>query len=153
MLSPSHLSLFLAIALMLHVTEEFYFPGGFIEWYRELVPPKTTGIRFGYLVFINTAVMFIAALGLFYGDSPSGASIFLGLSTAMAVNALFHVYGVIRLRKYSPGVVTSVILLLPLYAIGLITVVGGGVLPVWLPFVYLVFAAAYHIKSYIRQSK
>ncbi|WP_176083297.1 HXXEE domain-containing protein [Martelella sp. HB161492] len=153
MLSPSHLSLFLAIALMLHVTEEFYFPGGFIEWYRELVPPKTTGIRFGYLVFINTAVMFLAALALFYGDGATGASIFLALSTAMAFNALFHISGVVKLKKYSPGVVTAVVLFLPLYGVGLFTVMKSGLAANWEPFLFAALAAAYHANSLRRQAK
>ncbi|HTE10260.1 MAG TPA: hypothetical protein VK645_04805 [Chitinophagaceae bacterium] len=40
MFTFSTLSLLLAIAIMLHVTEEFLFPGGFIEWYQFLVPSK-----------------------------------------------------------------------------------------------------------------
>jgi hypothetical protein len=32
------LSLILPAAIMLHVTEEFLYPGGFIEWYKEFRP-------------------------------------------------------------------------------------------------------------------
>ena len=75
MLTFSTLAILLTAAVMLHVTEEFLFPGGFPEWYARLVPPKTKGIKYGYLVWINTLMMCANAFALYFGDIPHGYSI------------------------------------------------------------------------------
>ncbi len=91
----STLSLFLTIAVMLHVTEEFLFPGGFPEWYARLVPPKTAGIKTGYLVWINTVMMCACALTLYFGGTKTGYSIWYYNAAIAAANACFHIWGVI----------------------------------------------------------
>jgi hypothetical protein len=61
--SFSTLSILLAVSVMLHVTEEFLFPGGFPEWYARLIPPKTVKkTNSGFLVWINTLMMCACAL-------------------------------------------------------------------------------------------
>src|SRR5262249_24754730 len=47
-----------------------------------------------------------------------GLSLWLILTALTAGNAVFHLVGVVRLRRYSPGVVTGIILYLPLCAWG-----------------------------------
>ena len=72
----SLLAILLTIAVMLHVTEEFLFPGGFPEWYARLVPPKTANkSTTGFLVWINTLMMCANAFALYFGDSLHGYSI------------------------------------------------------------------------------
>ena len=152
MLSVEQFSMLLAIAGMLHVTEEFLFPGGFIEWYRELMPPKTKGRGPAFLVWINTLMMWFIALALYYGNTSTGASIALAVASALAINGIFHIYGLLKLRKYSPGVVTGTFLYLPLIVIGaycfwqsrLVTPAQLGI--------YLAIAIVYHFISARKQA-
>ena len=70
----STLSVLLPAAIMLHVTEEFLYPGGFVEWYREFVPPKTNkSTNTGYLVWINTLMIGVCVLPFYYGESSYAA--------------------------------------------------------------------------------
>ena len=69
------LAIILPACIMLHVTEEFLFPGGFIEWYQELVPSKAAGIRPGYLVWINTLMIGVCVLPVALGASYRGIGI------------------------------------------------------------------------------
>lgn len=150
----SSLGIFLTIAVMLHVTEEFLFPGGFTEWYARLVPPKTSqGNETGFLVWINTLMMCACAFSLYYGDSIHGYSIWYYNAAIAAANACFHIWGVFKLRSYSPGVVTGILLYIPLFALGTIELVGSGELPVYRAIIAVGVGIGYHIFSVIRQGK
>src|ERR1700754_278265 len=108
------LTLLLAAAIMLHVTEEFLFPGGFIEWYQEWIPSKTKGARPGYLVWINTLMIGVCVIPVWFGTDPHGVGVWYTIAAIGGANAVFHIVGVFRLKKYSPGVVTGILLYLPL---------------------------------------
>jgi Protein of unknown function with HXXEE motif len=108
MLTFSTLELLLPAAIMLHVTEEFLYPGGFPEWYTEFIPPKTDrGIKTGYLVWINTLMIGVCVLPVYYGETFHGFSTWYCVAAIAAANACFHIWGVIKLKKYSPGVITG----------------------------------------------
>lgn len=147
------LSLLLAIAVMLHVTEEFLFPGGFIEWYQKLVPSKTKGIRPGYLVWINTLMMGMCVLPLYYGQTLHGVSVWYCVSVIAAINACFHVWGVIKLKIYSPGVITGVLLYIPLFIIGTRDLLLTGAINWSRAIIFFACAIGYHIFSVYRQGK
>jgi hypothetical protein len=103
------------ICVVLHVFEEFAWPGGFSRWYAELLPE--TGISFTptYAVVINGLfVLSAVVLGLLGPEWSRGVSLWLALAALGASNSLFHLFGVLRLRRYSPGVITGVLLFMPL---------------------------------------
>src|ERR1700712_3657783 len=84
----STLAIVLPAAIMLHVTEEFLFPGGFSEWYSRLVPPKTAKTTsYGYLVWINTLMIGICVLPVYLGDSYHGVSIWYCITAIAGINA------------------------------------------------------------------
>src|SRR6202000_1126347 len=98
----STLSMLLAAAVMLHVTEEFLYPGGFPEWYARLVPPKTvTKNNTGFLVWINTLMMCACVFLLFFVGTLLGFSFWYYTVAIPAANACFHIWGVIKLKAYS----------------------------------------------------
>ncbi|TDW49162.1 uncharacterized protein with HXXEE motif [Flavobacterium sp. 270] len=154
-ISFSTLSILLPAAIMFHVTEEFLFPGGFSEWYAKLVPPKTTtgGIKYGYLVWINTFMMYACILPLFFGETNHGISIWFAVSAIAAMNACFHIWGVLKLKKYSPGVITGVLFYIPLFIIGGIQLISSGDLSLTKAIVFTAVGVAYHIFSVFRQGK
>jgi len=148
------LAISLTAAVMLHVSEEFLFPGGFPEWYARLIPPKTTKKNnTGFLVWINTLMMCACAFSLYFGDSPHGYSIWYFNCAIAAANACFHLWGVAKLKAYSPGVVTGVLLYIPLFVIGTIQLVGSGDIPLFRAILAIAIAGGYHIFSVIRQGQ
>jgi len=148
----STLSLLLPAAIMLHVTEEFLFPGGFSEWYARLVPPKTDkGINNGYLVWINTLMIGVCVLPVYFGNKLHGFSSWYYIAAIAAANACFHIWGVVKLKAYSPGVITGTLLYIPLFVIG--TVQLWGQFPLYRMLICIAVAVGYHIFSVIRQGR
>ena len=52
------------------------------------------------------------------GFSAYGVALWLVVASIAASNAVFHVWAVMRTKRYSPGVVTGVLVYLPLAAFG-----------------------------------
>ena len=150
----STLAIMLTIAAMLHVTEEFLFPGGFQEWYALLIPPKTVKkSNTGFLVWINTVMMCACAFSLYYGNTLHGYSIWYYTAAIAAANACFHLWGLAKLKIYSPGVVTGTFLYIPIFVIGTIQLVGSGELPLYKAIVAIAIGIGYHVFSVLRQGK
>ena len=138
---------------MLHVTEEFLFPGGFIEWYQEWVPSKAAGIRPGYLVWINTLMIGVCVLPVWLGESARGVGVWYTVAAIAGINACFHLIGVFSLKRYSPGVITGVLLYLPLFIAGTWYLLSTNSLSVIKAIVIVALAVGYHIFSVYRQGK
>jgi uncharacterized membrane protein len=148
------LSIALAAAVMLHVTEEFLFPGGFPEWYDRVVPPRTTRKnKTGFLVWINTFMMCACAFALYFGSTPRGYAVWYYVAAIAAANACFHLWGVFKLKAYSPGVVTGTLLYIPLFAEGTIQLVPSAEVPLTTAIAAGVIGIGYHVFSVIRQGK
>ncbi len=148
------LAILLAASIMLHVTEEFLFPGGFPEWYARLIHPKTVKkTNTGFLVWINTLMMCASAFALYFGSTPHGYSVWYYVAAIAAANACFHIWGVFKLKAYSPGVVTGTLLYIPLFVEGTIQLVSSGELPLHKAIAAVLIGIGYHIFSVIRQSK
>lgn len=141
----STLTLLLPAFVMLHVTEEFLFPGGFIEWYREFRPALAAGIKPGYIVWINTLMIGMCIFPVHLGDTKQGISICYAVAAIGAVNACFHILGVFSLKKYSPGVVTGLFLYIPLFVYSSWTLLNNSQISVLTAAVCLGGAIAYHV--------
>jgi hypothetical protein len=103
------------ICTALHVFEEFAWPGGFSSWYASIKPETAVSFTPNYAIAINSTYITVALALAWLGPTWSrGVSLWLVLAAIGASNALFHIWGVIRLRRYSPGVVTGVFLFIPL---------------------------------------
>ena len=114
-------SLFLWLPLLAasaHIFEEFVWPGGFAEWYRRYDPAAAAGVTTRFLVGMNALLIFLCALPPLLGTTPRGVAFWLSASAVCAGNALFHCYAMWRMREYSPGVVTGVLLYIPLALLG-----------------------------------
>lgn len=154
MITFSTLAILLAAAAMLHVTEEFLFPGGFANWYARLVPPKKEKKNNGgFLVWINTFMMCAIAFAIHFGDTKLGHSIWYDVAAILMANACFHIWGVFKLKAYSPGVVTGVLFYIPLFIIGTIQLVGTGILPWYRALFSVCLGIGFHVFSIIRQGK
>ncbi len=101
-------------AASIHIFEEFVWPGGFASWYREYRPEISRSISPGFLAGINALLLCLCAIAGVAGATPRSTSLFLTVVAVLAGNALFHITATIRMRRYSPGVVSGVVLYLPL---------------------------------------
>jgi hypothetical protein len=126
---PSNTSIILVyllpISFGLHIFEEFFFPGGGEEWFRAYRPVYADSYTPTYFFLVNAIPLFLlllTCLGVFdyiktYSDGIYPWFIFM---SGLALNGLIHIRATIRDRKYSPGVISSLLLFLPLAVISII---------------------------------
>jgi hypothetical protein len=106
--------IFLAIlaAAVLHVLEEYVWPGGFPAFMKRMAMRFAPAVTTPFAVVVNGAFLLLCLAAAIAGR---GAPVF-GLSVAalLIINALTHIGGGIRARRYAPGLITGTLLYLPL---------------------------------------
>jgi hypothetical protein len=150
---PSHAALVLVfllpVAFGLHVTEEFIFPGGAADWFKAYRPRYASAFTPSYLFKLNALPLvgsFLVCLGAFDyvgGFSFGGVRAWLAFVSLQGFNAAFHLRGTIELRRYSPGLVTGVLLYLPLAVLGFACLVHTGVVDLLSAVVCLLIGAVF----------
>jgi hypothetical protein len=99
----------------LHIFEEFVWPGGFLAWYRLYRPEFASSLTPRFAIAVNAVLLAASFLLGYLGPSWSrGLSLWLIISAILGGNAVFHLVAVFRMRQYSPGVVTGLLLYVPL---------------------------------------
>ncbi|HMC54806.1 MAG TPA: HXXEE domain-containing protein [Gemmatimonadaceae bacterium] len=106
------------VAIALHMTEEFVWPGGFGDWYRNFPPGRTARVSTRFLVIINLVFVALAVLPPMLGANSRGYAYWLLVAAIAVANGVFHLVATIRYRAYSPGVITGSLLYLPLGVVG-----------------------------------
>lgn len=116
----------LPISLSLHVVEEFFLPGGFIEWYHSY-RPKFAKTKTSYYVVVN-AILIAASFTIPISHKGSDIyHIFLVVCGWLSGNAIFtHIWGAIKTRRYSPGVAVGSVLILPLSIFSYVYFIKSG---------------------------
>jgi hypothetical protein len=103
----------------LHVFEEFAWPGGFLDWYRGYRPDIAHSLTARFAIVVNALLLGVAfALGWLGPTWSRGLSLWLILAALLGGNAVFHLRGLVLGRRYSPGVVTALLLYAPMCAWG-----------------------------------
>jgi len=115
-----------AVAVAAHIVEEFVFPGGFSAWYRQYRPDAAVSFTPAFAVGINALLVAVCLAIPLQGLGPQGVALWLTIASLVIGNAVFHVRAVIRGREYSPGVVTSLLLYIPLGVYGYVYFVRSG---------------------------
>jgi len=127
----------LPIFFGLHVTEEFIFPGGAADTFRQARPKVAEAYTEDYLYRVNViplALAFLVTLGTF--DFAGGFSFFgirawLAFVSFQAIHVIsYHVADMFRIRRYSPGIVTGIVLYFPLAVVAFVYLLGTGVVDV-----------------------
>ena len=106
------------LAIAAHLTEEFLWPGGFVLWYRAYPPGSTAVVTTRFLVIVNAVFVALAVVPLLPGSPARAFGYWFVVAAVAGANGLFHVRATLRTRTYSPGVVTGVILYIPLAVVG-----------------------------------
>jgi hypothetical protein len=104
----------------IHVFEEFIFPGGYSDWYKNYSPRLAEALTSSYLLKINVMPLVasvLVSLGSFdYISTYSfgGIRAWMTFLAILFVNAIFHIRGSFLTKQYSPGVVTCCAFYIPL---------------------------------------
>lgn len=103
------------LSYLIHCTEEFFFPGGFISWYHHFRPALSKQTP-KYYWLVNIIAFILVATTSYFVLFSKGNNSGLVISTSfLACNAIFtHVFGSIKTHVYSPGMITGIILYLPI---------------------------------------
>jgi hypothetical protein len=111
-------------AAVLHILEEYVFPGGFPDFLRSLAPRFASYITTGFAIRINGGFLLLCVSAARLGAEAPVFS--LSVAALLFVNGLTHVLSSLRTRGYSPGMITGALLYMPLavtaYALVLHTV-------------------------------
>ena len=107
-----------AVAVGAHIFEEFVYPGGFSAWYVRYRPDAALSFTPRFAVGINALLVGVCLLIPLQGLGPYGVACWLTVAALLAGNAVFHIRATLRGREYSPGLVTSVAMYLPLAIFG-----------------------------------
>jgi hypothetical protein len=114
------------IAVLLHIIEEFAWPGGFLAWYRRYRPWIAKSLTVRFAVIVNGVLILACLCAGVFGRTPRGAALWLTVAAVLLSNVGFHVLASVQTRGYSPGVITAVLLYLPLAAYGYWSFVHAG---------------------------
>lgn len=135
------------IAVIVHLIEEFVFPGGFAAWYRRYKPELAASITPRFLIIVNLVLVVLAIIPPVLGHTPRGYAFWSVVVAIGLANAVFHVWAVIRTDEYSPGFVTSLIVYIPLAILGILALHDFGYLAIGTIVEALAIGVAYHIWS------
>lgn len=100
------------VASILHMGEEYLYPGGFMDFMKRLNPRIAPQITTPAAVIINGLQLLLCLIAVIVGKSQPQFS--LSVAALLIINGFIHMGGCIRVKGYAPGVVTGVFLYLPL---------------------------------------
>ena len=131
--------LFILIAAILHITEEFYYPGGFLNWTKKNVPRIADRMNIKIALIINGLFLLLCLAGVFLGGYyPKFA---LSIAGLILVNGTGHFFASVFTKSYSPGLITGLIFYIPLsiYIFTVFNLSASGV------FVNILYGILYHL--------
>jgi hypothetical protein len=105
-------------AAVLHFVEEFVYPGGFLRWMAIFFPRG--GLTVADAVVINAA-FFALVFSPLTGRAADTPILSLSVPSLLLANGALHLLGTFVTKRYSPGVVTAVLLYFPIATHALIT--------------------------------
>ena len=116
----SLLSWSLAGAASIHIIEEFAFPGGFKAWWCAYKPDIAASVSNRFLIIINGILIAFSVIVALAVSAPKGNGVaaWLTLAALLFSNAIFHIIGAIQTKRYSPGMISGIVLYIPLAIYG-----------------------------------
>ncbi len=122
----SMISWSLTAAALVHIFEEFVFPGGFKAWHVNYRPEIAGSVTDRFLVTINAMLIGATVNVALAGATPEGIVAWLTAVSVMFSNAIFHLVGAFRTRKYSPGMISATLFYIPLAIYGFVHFLRHG---------------------------
>lgn len=102
---------FLAASL-LHMCEEYLYPGGLTRVMKRLNPRFASQYTSRMAIAVNGLQLALCVAVL--ADGAAHLAFALSLAALLGINALAHVFASLKIKGYAPGVITGLALYLPL---------------------------------------
>jgi hypothetical protein len=112
------------VASMIHMGEEYFYPGGFMEVLKRLNPKFAPLVTAPMAVIVNGLQLLLCLAAMTAGEREMAFS--MSIAALLFINGLMHVMGCIRLKGYAPGVVTGIALYIPLSAYAYYLAISSG---------------------------
>ena len=141
------------VCALLHIAEEFVWPGGFPTWYRRYRGPEHQSVTPRFLFVINAILLLACTSAGVAALTPRGASLWLVMAALLASNGLWHVWASLRTHTYSPGMVTGLALYLPLVVVGIPRFFHSGLISPGSMVISLIIGALYPVWSLLFHSR
>lgn len=97
---------------LVHVGEEYFFPGGFIQNVQRLNLRYAAFFTVPFAIAVNTAFILLVLAGALVGERSLVFS--LSIAALLLINGIVHLAGTIITRHYQPGVISGLLLYMPL---------------------------------------
>lgn len=113
------------ITYLIHAMEEYWCGEGFYRWAARIIGWGMTPAQF--IAVNSVAWLLMVGSILVFRKTPSVRWLTISFATVVLVNGFSHLTGTIWTRTYSPGVVSGVLLWIPLGATTFYRARDGGV--------------------------
>jgi hypothetical protein len=114
------------VSACLHITEEFFLPGGFAAWDRRYRPEFASSITSRLHIIVNVLLLVLCYDVWATRRHPIGPLLWMTVAALLFTNALWHLRGAWKTRSYSPGIVTGTLLYIPMTIYGYAYLVRTG---------------------------
>ena len=135
------------VAAVLHIIEEFVFPGGFREWYSSYKPHIKKSISKRFLFLINAGLLVLCYDIAALRENNISIVLWLAVMALLAANGLWHLRVVLKTKIYSPGVVTGTVIYIPLAIFGYIYFLQTGLTNTWIAIAAFIIGSSYQFWS------
>lgn len=129
-----------------HIFEEFVWPGGFADWYRRY-RPNASRITPRMLVIVNIALLAACVNYALLANTQMGVAAVLGISALLCSNGLWHAWASVKTHTVSPGVVTGILLYVPLMIVEFDIYVRTERVSIWVAAIAAAIGGSYHVWS------
>jgi len=100
------------IVSVIHMGEEYFYPGGFMDVMKRLNPKFGPFVTVPMAVIVNGLQLLLCILAVWVWKDAFVFS--MSVAGLLFINGLTHLLGGLRLKAYVPGVVTGLLLYVPL---------------------------------------
>lgn len=99
-------------AAVIHVFEEYVYPGGFSDALKNLNPKAAHLVTPRFNVIVNGLFLLLCVAGAIVGTT--GLVLSLSVASLVLINAGLHIRGSIVARRYYPGTISAALLYVPI---------------------------------------
>jgi hypothetical protein len=103
-------------AAIVHIFEEYVYPGGFADALRRLLPRATHLFTPKFHLMVNGLLLLLCLASAFIRKSNLVLS--MSVFGLVFANAVLHIHGAVVTRRYYPGVISAAVIYIPLMVYG-----------------------------------
>jgi hypothetical protein len=130
-------------AAVVHVFEEYFYPGGFPDFMKRSAPAFAPYITTSFAVIVNGLFLILCFGGAMLGKDALVFS--LSIAGLLIANGLMHLAGSLRARRYAPGLVSGLLLYIPLGITAYAYFLGSGQISVQQALLSALLGLAYQL--------